>query len=825
MPILISLKTGEEVIVSTDRLDSALSTGLFKVAPDQDIAVVDDFGNIKDVKGEDFEASVGPDSGLRLQTLQERIKIREEARLQEEFGGVGSQILTGVEGALSGATFGLSDVVERGLGFDAAKRAQVNPTARSVGEVAGFVAPIIATAGGALGAKVVGAGVKKGILSTAGKALAKTPVGAVTGFAEKQIAKQLGKEGGESLLSKSLARGVVSIPEGAVFQAGENLKQLALSDKELTAENLVAVLTDNTLQTSLLSGGIGAAVPFAGALLKVGGRGAKAFGNKVGSLNPTTLTKSEVKAVAKEFTETVDDFSLTLAKNTDDIEGFKSIIIGDAAALTRFENTVGPKLGKAQATLEELEPLLSPTELIRIGTPEALEVAERIIRKRTPRILLETPQAFAAAANAIPRLKLKNLEQLADTAETLIRAKAAGIDALDELRKFSRAEGITPLPPPLRLSAKTEQANAAVKTIRDNLDNLEKETGRSLTGLEKLGSFSTGIDIVAGSENNPFRAIPYLGTINNFLAAKGFLGGGKSLLAGAKLQRLQKPFGAATEDAITGALKKTTGTITGRIARFIEGVEKQAAKPAVSAAVVPLAILAGNNFSISDNNTVPKNTTTQKEYAKRAQEIRASVSNEQGLRAELQKKLFFLNEGIAKQVVSTEVRKLKFLQSKLVPESSNTTLFSPAVSSVSTRDLSKFANYVRAVQDPLSLLKLLNEGRLNLETVEAVSEVYPRLFAEIQAEILEKLHEIKNKLSYREKTQLAILLRLPTTFSSSAAFGRAIEATVYPGEGAAEGASTSSSTTAVKPTVTGLSKLSADKSISTGLAGAIERTK
>ncbi|KKK89087.1 hypothetical protein LCGC14_2736650, partial [marine sediment metagenome] len=51
MPILISLKTGEEVIVSTDRLDSALSTGLFKVAPDQDIAVVDDFGNIKDVKG------------------------------------------------------------------------------------------------------------------------------------------------------------------------------------------------------------------------------------------------------------------------------------------------------------------------------------------------------------------------------------------------------------------------------------------------------------------------------------------------------------------------------------------------------------------------------------------------------------------------------------------------------------------------------------------------------------------------------------------------------------------------------------------------------
>jgi hypothetical protein len=78
----------------------------------------------------------------------------ERERLQREYGGLGSQAAAVGEGALRGATLGLSDAAIVGLGGDAArehlaKTQAANPIASGGGELAGALAPLLLTDGAA----------------------------------------------------------------------------------------------------------------------------------------------------------------------------------------------------------------------------------------------------------------------------------------------------------------------------------------------------------------------------------------------------------------------------------------------------------------------------------------------------------------------------------------------------------------------------------------------------------------------------------------------------------------------------------------------------
>jgi len=73
----------------------------------------------------------------------------------------------------------------------------------------------------------------------------------------------------------------------------------------------------------------------------------------------------------------------------------------------------------------------------------------------------------------------------------------------------------------------------------------------------------------------------------------------------------------------------------------------------------------------------------------------------------------------------------------------------------------KFERYVDAINDPAGVLKLLADGKLTLEHVEALRVVYPNLYAESQRAVIEVLSQ-KPNLTYRQKVQLGLFMQAPT---------------------------------------------------------------
>lgn len=171
--------------------------------------------------------------GFRKETPEEAYAQTVEAGLEQEYGdGLVNNALAVAQGAASGATFGLSDVL---FGDDAAYQqiAERNPLARTVGEVASFVAPL-----GAIG-KVTAAGVA----SQAAK-----------NVADRIVAETAGK--------RIVKAGVESAIEGGIFGVGQAVSAAALGDDPLTAESVLAHVGSG----AILGFGVGAALKGVGEL-------------------------------------------------------------------------------------------------------------------------------------------------------------------------------------------------------------------------------------------------------------------------------------------------------------------------------------------------------------------------------------------------------------------------------------------------------------------------------------------------------------------------------------------------------------------------------
>lgn len=108
----------------------------------------------------------------------------------------------------------------------------------------------------------------------------------------------------------------------------------------------------------------------------------------------------------------------------------------------------------------------------------------------------------------------------------------------------------------------------------------------------------------------------------------------------------------------------------------------------------------------------------------------------------------------------------KYLLDKLPPSSRHTTLgFArdpDEVPDVSPADAARFMRSARAVEDPLTVLDDAANGRLTLEAVEAVREVYPMLYADMQDEVMQALSDADKPPSYATRIQLGILFGIPT---------------------------------------------------------------
>jgi hypothetical protein len=72
-------------------------------------------------------------------------------------------------------------------------------------------------------------------------------------------------------------------------------------------------------------------------------------------------------------------------------------------------------------------------------------------------------------------------------------------------------------------------------------------------------------------------------------------------------------------------------------------------------------------------------------------------------------------------------------------------------------EISRWNSYVDVVEDPVAAVKKMGTGQIAQESLEALRTVYPQMYAEFQAKMLERLGTEK-KLSYQKKLQLSKIL-------------------------------------------------------------------
>ncbi len=178
--------------------------------------------------------------------------------------GLGNALTAGVLGAGRMLTLGGSDLAAVESGAFSPEElqglAEQQRTATTVGKGLGLLAPLLASGGAAAPeeAALLGGGeaaAEGGLLGAARAGVAASPLGAVGelgGAAQSAVQGALG----EGLLGRALggaARGAVEAP---LYQAGENLSEDVLHNKDLTAESLLA----GTGQAALLGGALGGSI-------------------------------------------------------------------------------------------------------------------------------------------------------------------------------------------------------------------------------------------------------------------------------------------------------------------------------------------------------------------------------------------------------------------------------------------------------------------------------------------------------------------------------------------------------------------------------------
>jgi hypothetical protein len=267
MGILVTKDGVDKVVATKDELAKATAEGY--APPTGTLVVKHPAGNDIEVTPEQALGFLDRE-GFSLPGIEETFKRERGVELERDYGGTLSEIQTIGERALGTVTLGLSDALasdetqrERRL------RAEVNPDAALLGDVGGGLVTLGAGGAGSLA---------KGLSLLPGGMAVRGSAALGTRFA------------GEGLKRALISTGVTTAAEGALFGVGQGVSELALSENPVTAERIIATLSEKALYGGVIGGGLGVAGRGAEAALLKGRRAVEAYGQKLTSGAADELT-------------------------------------------------------------------------------------------------------------------------------------------------------------------------------------------------------------------------------------------------------------------------------------------------------------------------------------------------------------------------------------------------------------------------------------------------------------------------------------------------------------------------------------------------------
>lgn len=217
-------------------------------------------------------------------------------RFAERNSGIGNMVMSGVEAGLRGLTAGGSDVLAGAIGGEdvqhaMSERKQAHPIISTVANVAGALVPAIAT-GGASAAESA-PGIARSLLQA-------SPAAKIAGIGSK-IA---GAAEGGGAVARTAATIVGGAAEGALYNAGGYIGDVALGDRKLSADGFTGAMGEGALWGGTAAGA-----------LKLTSAGMAAARKLIPAAEQTAAGASAARrAAASEISTAIEDSSALTAK-------------------------------------------------------------------------------------------------------------------------------------------------------------------------------------------------------------------------------------------------------------------------------------------------------------------------------------------------------------------------------------------------------------------------------------------------------------------------------------------------------------------------------
>lgn len=694
---------------------------------------------------------VGNVIGGRAQTPNERRAMEDEARKEREYGGLAGGIKTGLESFASSASLGTYDLLGNAIEGDSfgtrrREAKEVNPAWDLTGNIAGYVVP------------------GSGLLGSAGK-LAPS---ALAGRLGQRIVKSGAEKGFASQVGRSaLGYGV----EGGIIGLGEGVQELVLSEQPVTLERAVGSLGSKFLYGSVLGGGIGAA----------GKAAEKGLGRAKGMLDDAAERMRSGGGVADDLAS-LDRAGLREASRLARVELGEEVVTGLRAidgTSDAFRVTAGAdKKVLTDARKWVTKHLDDPKGLAENPNlvAKSLRKEEGILRKT----LSDADATLSKLAKADDELIAKLSKQIDElpAGETM---KLKGNDAalFGDLsgRRFTR-KGVDIGADDLEEFRSLLQSGAASKMRRESIERLPAALDQNISLQGQIAGIKNGTAtrlaeiqaaqdaFSAGGKKAGMLEQAAQGTVFGAVTSAASFLGPAAPLVGAKVS------GKIT-DMIFKRVSKAGADASIRSAKALEAFLSTSKKAARVAPPLASKTLASVAFGVEPSKIANALAESPKKglsgaYMKLEKDLRAltvrgpdgEIRMHPGAREGVSEQLAGVRAAdplAADMMETTAARRVTFLASKL-PKRPDIPVIQLGPDNWRPSDMAmrQFARFVAAVEDPGQVEERLADGSVTPEDAEAIRTVYPEMFEDIKARIIESLPELQERLPYKRRLALSI---------------------------------------------------------------------
>lgn len=438
------------------------------------------------------------------------------------------------------------------------------------------------------------------------------------------------------------------------------------------------------------------------------------------------------EAIARGGTQSAEDLYGVL-----DVQAKRAI----GRATARFENLRNPTAADNRVMQEVLEPMY---ERVRQG--------------------LESRQLWGAVADLQAQMNAPMTRAIRANPAMLgqwYEAVPFGVDPTSPWRG-GRVASATKLRSNL-LAAADPGTNFADRALREQIANEQawQRAAVDLGNFENLGALREAFEEQANVNarilqhlDRSTEAVTAKALLDRIGASNDSLGG---LIAGAAIGSGNPLF------ALMAPLMQPRMVLRG--AEFVENIANgQAGRIGQGVARAGRALRDG---AIATAERAPVVGTAAVRYEERAKRVRELQAQSQAVRSELAQQTAWMSQRapVAQQAaIGTALRTIDYLTAAMPKGMAKATPFAPELPP-SRQQMQEWLGRLKAVENPTSILDDLAKGKLTPEAVEAVREVYPETFADIQAQVLDQLSRLEasgKRPTYAKRVQLGLLLGIPS---------------------------------------------------------------